>query len=105
MEPIGANGIWSQCQTARRRSKSLFPASFYPPHVHDVKSLNELDASLLKQGDKLHKHDVIIAGDFDAPNVSWDNSEVPANPSSSRKLIELTQECDLMQFVKEPTRR
>ena len=82
-------------------------ASFYRPHAHDVKSLNELGASLLKLGDKLHKHDVIVAGDFNAPNISWDNLEVPTSPSSSssRKLIELTQEFNLMQFVKEPTRR
>ena len=86
--------IWSQCQTAGRRSKSLFLASFYRPHAHDVKSLDELGASLLKLGDKLHKHDVIVAGDFNAPNISWDNLEVPTSPSSSssRKLIELTQE-------------
>ena len=38
--------IWSQCQTAGRRSKSLFIAPFYRPHAHDVKSLDELDASL-----------------------------------------------------------
>ena len=61
-----------------------------------MKSLDELDASLLKLGDKLHKHDVIVAGDFNAPNISWDNLEVPTNPSSSfsssRKLIGLTQE-------------
>ena len=99
--------IWSQCKTAGRRSKSLFLASLYRPHAHDVKSLDELGASLLKLGDKLHKHDVIVAGDFNAPNISWDNLEVPTSPSSSssRKLIELTQEFNLMQFVKEPTRR
>ena len=100
--------IWSQCQMAGRRSKSLFLASFYRPHVYDVKSLAELDASLLRLGDKLHKHDVIVAGDFNAPNISGDNLEASANlssSSSSKKLIELTQEYNLMQLVKEPTRR
>lgn len=37
--------IWSQCQTVGRRSKSLFLASFYRPYAHDVKSLDELNAS------------------------------------------------------------
>ena len=46
---------WSQCQTAGRRCKSLFLASFYPPHVHDVKSIDELHTSLLKLGDKLQQ--------------------------------------------------
>ena len=80
--------IWSQCQTARRQSKSLCLASFYRQHTNNVKSLDKLDTSLLKLGDKLHKHDVIVTGNFNAPNISWDNLEVPANPSSSsRKLI------------------
>ena len=50
---------------------------------------------------------MVVAGDFNAPNISWDNLEASANlsSSSSKKLIELTQECNLMQFVKEPTRR
>lgn len=58
-----------------------------------MKSLGGMDASLLKPGDKLHKHDVIVAGDFNAPNISWDNLEASANlsSSSSKKLIELTQ--------------
>lgn len=72
-----------------------------------MKSLDELDAYLLKLGDKLHKHDVVVGGDFNAPDISWDNLEASAilSSSSSKKLIELTQECNLMQFVKEPTRR
>ena len=49
---------------------SLFLASYYQPHARDVKSLDELEASLLKLGDKLHKHVVIVAGDFNAPNNS-----------------------------------
>lgn len=85
---------------AGRRSKSLLLASFYRPHAHDGKSLDELDASLLKLA--------IVAGDFNVPNISWVNLKASANlssSSSSKKLIELTQKYDLMQFVKEPTRR
>lgn len=87
---------------AGRRSKSLLLASFYRPHAHDGKSLDELDASLLKLA--------IVAGDFNVPNIPWVNLKASANlssssSSSSKKLIELTQKYDLMQFVKEPTRR
>ena len=90
---------------AGRRSKSLLLASFYRPHAHDGKSLDELDASLLKLA--------IVAGDFNVPNIPWVNLKTSANlsssssssSSSSKKLIELTQKYDLMQFVKEPTRR
>ena len=96
--------IWSQCQMAGRRPKSLLLAFFYRPPAHDGKSLDELNAPLLKVA--------IVAGDFNVPNISWDNLEASANlssssssSSSSKKLIELTQKYNLMQFVKEPTRR
>ena len=88
---------------AGRRPKSLLLAFFYRPPAHDGKSLDELNAPLLKVA--------IVAGDFNVPNISWDNLEASANlsssssSSSSKKLIELTQKYNLMQFVKEPTRR
>ena len=53
-------------------------ASFYRLHTQDVKSLDELDGSLLKLGHKLQKHDVIVAGDINALwgiNISRDNLE------------------------------
>ena len=76
-------------------------------HADDVESLHELDASLFQPGDKLHEHDVIVAGDFNAPNISWHNLEASANRSSfsSKKLIELTQGYNLVRLVKEPTTR
>lgn len=79
--------------------KSLFT-------LHDVKSLDKLGASLLKLGDKIHKHDVIVMGNFNALNISWDNLKASANLSfPSKKSIELTHEYNLVQFIKEPTRQ
>lgn len=71
-----------------------------------MKSLDKLDASLFKLGDKIHKHNAIVVGNFNALNISWDNLKASANLSfPSKKLIELTHEYNLVQFIKEPTRQ
>ena len=49
---------------------------------------------------------VILAGDFNAPDIDWVNSSNPGNLSpASTKLLEIIDDHDLNQFVKEPTRR
>ena len=68
--------IWTQCQI-KNRSKSLFFASFYRPNVNDLNSLNELDASLFKLGDKINTNNVILAGDLNAPNINWNDLNIP----------------------------
>ena len=51
-------------------------------------------------------HNVIVVGNFNALNISWDNLKVSANLSfPSKKSIELTHEYNLAQFIKEPTRQ
>ena len=59
--------IWTQCQLADKKAKSILLGSFYRPNAHDIKSLHELDNSLSALGDKLHRHNVVLAGDFNAP--------------------------------------
>ena len=51
-------------------------------------------------------HNVIVVGNFNALNISWDNLKVSANLSfPSKKSTELTHEYNLAQFIKEPTRQ
>ena len=45
--------IWTQCQFQSKRSESLFLASLYRPNRNDIDSLQELDSSLFKLGDRL----------------------------------------------------
>ena len=71
-----------------------------------MKSLEELNISLLKMGAALHKNNVILTGDFNAPDVNWDNPlDQDDLTTASKRLLEVLDDNDLIQFVKEPTRR
>ena len=96
--------IWIQCQLANKKSKSLLLGSYYRPNSSNISSLDELDASLLKLGNRLHRNNIIIAGDFNAPDINWDNEYSSHSPASDR-LLEIIDDHDLSQHVKEPTRR
>ena len=67
--------IWTQCQLANRKAKSILFGSFYRPNVYDIKSLYGFDKSLFALGDKLLRQNVIVAGDFNAPNINWENHQ------------------------------
>ena len=57
-------------------------------------------------GAALHKNNVILTGDFNAPDVNWDNPlDQDDLTTASKRLLEVLDDNDLIQFVKEPTRR
>ena len=62
----------NRAETLALAYEKLQFVSLYRPHAQDVNSLYELDASLLKLGAKLHGHDVIVSGDSDPLNISWE---------------------------------
>ena len=96
--------IWTQCQLADKKTKSLLFGSYYRPNSSNVTSLDELDASLLKLGNSVHKNNIIVSGDFNAPDIRWDNEYSSQSPASDR-LLEIIDDHDQSQHVKEPTRR
>ncbi len=63
--------VWTQCQIKSQKSKSIFFASYYRPNMTDMVSLDDLNNSLFKLSDKLNNHHMILAGDFNAPNIDW----------------------------------
>ena len=69
-----------------------------------MSSLNELDASMLKLGNSVHKNNIIVSGDFNAPDIDW-NTEYSSQSPASDRLLEIIEDHDLSQHVKEPTRR
>ena len=82
--------------------------TFYNTNGRDITSLEQLDTSLLKLGDKINCHDVLLAGDFNIPNVNWSNNSVSIYPScmqTARKLLQITDDHNLKQIVRKPTRR
>ena len=57
-------------------------------------------------GAALHQNNVILTGDFNAPDVNWDNPlDQDDLTRASKRLLEVLDDNDLIQFVKEPTRR
>ncbi|XP_020606237.1 uncharacterized protein LOC110044991, partial [Orbicella faveolata] len=70
--------IWTQCQLANKKTKSLLFESY--------------------------KNNIIVSGDFNAPDISWDTEYSSQSPASDR-LLEIIDDHDLSQLVKEPTRR
>ena len=103
----GCEIVWSQCQLAGVRNvKSIYFGSYYRPNKSDLVSVEELNVSLLKMGTTLHKNNVILAGDFNAPDVDWTSPlDSDKLTFASKKLLEVFDDHDLNQFVKEPTRR
>ena len=99
--------IWTQCQLAGiRTAKSIYFGSYYRPNISDTESLEELNTSLLKMGAALLKNNVILTGDFNAPDVNWNNPlDQDDLTTASKRLLEVLDDNDLIQFVKEPTRR
>ena len=52
----------------------------------------------------MHKNNIIVSGDFNAPDISWDTEYSSKSPTSNR-LLEIVDDHDLSQHFKEPTRR
>ena len=51
----------------------------------------------------MHKNNIVF-GDFNAPDINWDTEFSSQSPASDR-LLEIIDDHDLSQHVKEPTRR
>ena len=96
--------LWTQYQVQSKTSKFILLGSFYRPHSSEMASLIELDVSLSKIGNLINTNSVILGGDFNAPNISWENNQVLDHLATSERLTEIANEYDLEQLVKEPTR-
>ena len=97
--------IWTQCQIQNKGLKSLFLASFYRPSMNDMHSLQELDLSSFKLGNRLNSNNVIIAGDVYAPDLKWSNPDATSHSSNSERLLDIIDEHGFTQMVKDPTRK
>ncbi|KAK2174199.1 hypothetical protein NP493_818g02043 [Ridgeia piscesae] len=90
--------------------KPIIICTFYrAPHDSQGTQIEELDLSLSKLGNKINTHNVIITGDFNLPNINWENHHVTPNSGYStvaaNKLLSLVEEHGLIQHVNEPTRK
>ena len=87
---------------------TLYLGAFYRPHhgisLLDKQCLNELDLPISRLPNNCH---IILAGDFNLPDVDWSNKFV--NPQCrystlSNQLINITLDHNLHQVVTSPTR-
>ena len=102
-----SEGIWTE--TEIKRMKPIVICTFYrTPHDSQGTQIEELDVSLSKFGNKINTHNVIITGDFNLPNINWENHHVTPNSGYStvvaNKLLSLVEDHGLIQHVNESTR-
>jgi hypothetical protein len=98
--------IW--CKISIVGSKPLFIASFYRPPNENVDALLALNQSLRLLPNNGPLPNVILGGDFNLPDIDWDNYTVKPNPQYGQKvnrlLLDIAEEHGLQQDVHEPTR-
>lgn len=89
-----------------KENRDLYLGCFYMPH-RSSKDLRELDASLEKIDRwKGHKQ-IILAGDFNCPDINWESGAVaPGAPQQEvqEELVDIATKYQLTQIHEEPTR-
>ena len=87
--------------------KDLFVGVFYMPH-RNMQDALELQKSLnLLTSDGSKDRNIIIAGDFNCPDINWDDNTIKPNASDGpvqRSIINITSEALLTQVHNQPTR-
>jgi len=109
LEPTEKTDLVTNCEISWVKIKSekdVYLASFYMPH-RNLSDINNLHNSLkhLQEG-KTAKH-IILTGDFNCPDIDWDNLTVKTgsdNKEVQQALIDLAIEHQLTQVHDHPTR-
>ena len=83
--------------------------SFYRPPKSPIDHLEQLELLMnnLKQLNGLHGKHVILGGDFNLPDINWQDGSIRANQQYSaainEKMVDIMDEFNLTQMVLEPT--
>ena len=92
--------IWAEIAIDTAANKRLKIGTIYrPPNISE-----DLDACLheeIRYFTSNNNQDVIILGDFNLPDINWDDK---TGPGASQRLIEVVNDQFLFQCVQEPTR-
>ena len=97
--------IWTKIHFAR--NKCIYFASYYRPPNDHLQSLEALHDSLTKlYRSQKTPPNVVIAGDFNLPDINWTNHQTTNNSTASKhnKLLEITNDFGLQNMVNDPTR-
>ena len=98
--------IWVKIVFAGKQP--LHIGSFYRPTNSDPIPLVKLDESLKKLTGKATLPNIILAGDFNAPDINWENNTINKNPQYGVKLnqtlLDTANDNMLSQLQHTPTR-
>ena len=61
--------------------------------------IDQLDLSISKLGDKINTHDVILVGDFNLPNIDWDDLSAFSKSGYSKTAAEKLVNFNLLNMV------
>jgi hypothetical protein len=89
-----------------KRNRDLILGCFYMPQRCE-KDLKELEKILDKITGSKRDKDVLLSGDFNCPNINWQNDTVDTNAPQKEiqeKLIEITAKSHLTQIHDQSTR-
>ena len=82
------------------------PNTLYYPRGCNYR-IQELEKSLLGIGNDINKKNVLLVGDFNLPNINWEENIVQYksgySSEAAEKLIDLAGTHGLEQMVTEPT--
>jgi len=87
-------------------NKNLLVGVFYMPHRSE-KDLYELNRTLQKISDGPNQKQVILAGDFNCPDIDWDTLQLSVDckdPALQQSLIDISVSAELTQVHLMPTR-
>jgi len=79
---------------------------YYMPH-RNKKSLEELEKAIDKITEENKNSNIILAGDFNCPDIDWNNLSIrkdAPDPEVQKQLIDITSQAGLTQIHEEPTR-
>eukprot|EP00745_Piridium_sociabile_P040062 TRINITY_DN76314_c0_g1_i2.p1 TRINITY_DN76314_c0_g1~~TRINITY_DN76314_c0_g1_i2.p1 ORF type:complete len:1167 (+),score=240.29 TRINITY_DN76314_c0_g1_i2:25-3525(+) len=96
--------LWVKIQL--RKKKELLIGSFYMPHRQE-RDIQELNKSLEKATPANKPRQLILCGDFNCPDVNWENgTTTPGAPQRQvqEALVDATASAQLTQVHAEPTR-
>ena len=99
--------VWATIQLAN--TQKLCICSFYRPPNSSAKDLEELESAIMEvhQSSRGKHPNIIIGGDFNCPNIVWQqDAKTKTNTLSAneKKLEDIYNQFDLTQHVKEITR-
>ena len=96
--------IWAQI--ALQGEKHMYLGSFYRPPDTKEDTLTHLRSSLDALPKNAHQRLINLAGDFNAPDINWENNAVGESNKTKlyQEIINIGNDNGLTQIQKEPTR-